>query len=208
VTQSQRSRRDTWIVVGSRSRALLNPSRPPRSCSALGLPESAPTTSSLGCATSNQTEGRPASSLALLFKCTPARRENGCRPTRTAPDTVEEHRDRLGRHARPRALRVRSSRFVPERPSARQQPNSQRLADDGDPQANTQSRRERKHGGYRRQMVHAANTAAVTATAAAPTTSAAIVATVATSSNWSWRQIAGRRARRHRPDSGCGTGEC
>jgi hypothetical protein len=63
-------------------------------------------------------------------------------------------------------------------------------------------------------MVYATNTTAVTtATAvktstAVTTTSAAIAATVAASSNWSWRQIADRRAHRHHPHSGYGTGEC
>src|SRR5664279_13016 len=35
------------------------------------------------------------------------------RRTRPSPDTVEEHRDRLRWNSRPRALRVRWSRFVP-----------------------------------------------------------------------------------------------
>jgi hypothetical protein len=51
-------------------------------------------------------------------------------------------------------------------------------------------------------MVYAANTTAVT------TTSAAIAATVAASSNWSWRQIADHRPRRHHPDPGYDVGEC
>jgi hypothetical protein len=63
-------------------------------------------------------------------------------------------------------------------------------------------------------MVYAANTTAVTTTTAVKTstavttTSAAIAATVAASSNRSWRQVADHRTRRHHPDSGHDVDDC